>query len=526
MKEFEIAFPASEYSGMDNTPVLPSREKLIDMASKKLGVSSANIRDVKILKKSLDARSRQILFKYRIEASLTSDPIEEQATLEDYKDVHNAKPVIIVGAGPAGLFAALRLLQRGFKPIILERGKNVKERTADIKKLREKLILDENSNYCFGEGGAGTFSDGKLYTRSTKRGNVYDILSQLISFGAKDDILIDAHPHIGSDILPKIMIKIRQCIEEHGGEYHFNTQVVDFVREQKGWKALCGNGNSFEAENVILATGNSANDIYELFSRKGWTIEAKGFAMGVRVEHPQMMINQIQYHRKYQPYLPAAAYNMVQNIEDRGVFTFCMCPGGILVPSSTHNGQLVMNGMSNSARDSKWANAGMVVSVQPEDINGYIIEGEKLSSEDPLSLLKFQKAAEQKAFDVTKSFIAPAQRMTDFVQGRVSNNLPTSSYEPGLVSTDLNNVLPSFISQKLKQALPLLNKKMKGYYSSNASLIAIESRTSSPVRIVRNRETYQHITQSGIYPTGEGAGYAGGIISSAIDGVNVANAIK
>lgn len=515
MKEFEIAFPAKKK---------PSENELRAASAKAMGIPMTKLRGVSILRRSLDARSREVLYRYRVQGFTMDDPLPEGFKADSYRNVSSAEPVVVVGAGPAGLFAALKLLQNGLKPIILERGKDVHNRKYDIAAISRDGALNSDSNYCFGEGGAGAFSDGKLYTRSNKRGDVSFVLNSLVSFGADKNILIDAHPHIGSDKLPLILEKVRECIIAHGGEYHFNCRVTDISKESGKWKLQTA-GGSFSSRNVILAVGHSAKDIYELFENKGWALEAKGFALGVRVEHPQMLINQIQYHGRYESWLPAAEYSLVTQVEGRGVYSFCNCPGGILVPTPTEPGGLVLNGMSGSRRNSEWANAGMVVSVEPEDIIG----GQYGSG--PLAMLRFQEDIEKKAFDATSSFAAPAQRMTDFVRSRaakpmVSATLPKTSYFPGASSFPLQDILPSLVSDRLKKAFPLFDQKMKGYYTSEALLLGVESRTSSAVRIPRDPETLQHISLQGIYPCGEGAGYAGGIVSCALDGINCAAKIS
>lgn len=511
MKEFEVPYPLTH---------LPTQEELINAAAKALGVKPSKIAQVSIVRRSLDARSREILYRYRLLATTVDEPHSPDKQIPIYQDVSTKEPVLIIGAGPAGMFAALELLQLGKKPIILERGKDVHKRKYDIAAISTKGELNEESNYCFGEGGAGTFSDGKLYTRSNKRGDLYHILKQLVAFGAEESILIDAHPHIGSDRLPIIMEKLRNCIIEHGGEYHFESKVVDLKKCSQGWKVICANGNNFTAHNIILSTGHSATDIYHLFDKNRWQLEAKGFAIGVRVEHPQMLINQIQYHNRYQPYMPPAEYSLVAQVEGRGAFSFCMCPGGLLVPSSTSQGEIVLNGMSNSQRNSPFANAGVVVSVEPED----------LRTDSPMQMLAFRESVERAAFNASGSFRAPAQRMTDFVKSRkgapiLSNTLPKSSYAPGTISANLDEILPDIVSSKLKKAFPLFDQKMKGYYTREALLLAVESRTSSPVRIPRDPDSLQSISLPGVYPCGEGAGYAGGIVSSALDGVNCARKI-
>ena len=507
-----------------------SADEIQTAAVKALGVSPKikNQLKYRILRRSIDARN-DILYRYRVEVAKPEEVFEEYV-LEDYKDVSSAEPVIIIGAGPAGMFAALKLLMRGFRPVILERGKDVHARKFDMAKLSREGIVNPDSNYCFGEGGAGTFSDGKLYTRSSKRGDIREVLHQLVRFGADPSILIDAHPHIGSDKLPIVVENIRNCIVEHGGEYHFNSRVTDIVKLSDGSfnvitsSEVTGDGSDeasrsekvWQSRKVILATGHSARDIYEMFYQKGWEIQAKGFALGVRVEHPQSLINKIQYHGKYQPFMPTAEYSFVTQVLDRGVFSFCMCPGGILVPAATASGELVLNGMSNSQRNSKWANSGVVVQIEPEDFPEYAQYG-------PLALLRFQQDVERKMFEYTGSLKAPAQRMMDFCRRIPSANLPKSSYYPGVENAPLHELLPEHVSLRLKYAFPEIgNKKMHGYYTNDALVLGVESRTSSPVRIPRDPDTFEHVQVAGLYPCGEGAGYAGGIVSSALDGINCA----
>ena len=501
-------------------------------AVKALGVSPKMKSQLKyrIIRRSIDARN-DILYRYRVEVCKPDEELNEYV-LEDYQDVSAAEPVIIIGAGPAGMFAALKLLMRGFKPVILERGKDVHARKFDMAKLSTEGVVNPDSNYCFGEGGAGTFSDGKLYTRSSKRGDIREVLHQLVLFGADPSILIDAHPHIGSDKLPIVVENIRKCIIEHGGEYHFDSRVTDIEKLEDGSFNVtvtpchpeslpCHPEQSegsvtYASRKVILATGHSARDIYEMFHGKGWELQAKGFALGVRVEHPQSLINKIQYHGKYQPYMPIAEYSFVTQVLDRGVFSFCMCPGGILVPAATAEGELVLNGMSNSQRNSKWANSGVVVQIEPEDFPEYAQYG-------PLALLRFQQDIERKMFEYTGSLKAPAQRMMDFCRRIPSANLPKSSYHPGVENAPLHELLPEHVSLRLKYAFPEIgNKKMHGYYTNDAIVLGVESRTSSPVRIPRDPETLEHVQIAGLYPCGEGAGYAGGIVSSALDGINCA----
>ncbi len=492
-------------------------EDVLPLAAKALGCKPQMVGEWRVVRRSVDAR-KEPLYRYRVAVVRKGEDFEEYVT-EPYLDVASAEPVLIVGAGPAGMFAALKLLTRGYKPVILERGKDVHARKFDIARLSREGLVDTDSNYCFGEGGAGTFSDGKLFTRSSKRGDIREVLHQLVQFGADPDILVSAHPHIGSDKLPQIVENIRKCIVGHGGEYHFACRVEDIVRKADGsyeLKAPCG---SFSARKVILACGHSARDIYRLFVSRGWAVEAKGFALGVRVEHPQWLINKIQYHGKWQPFMPTAEYAFVTQIEGRGVFSFCMCPGGILVPSSTEPGELVLNGMSNSARNSKWANAGVVVSVEPEDLPHYQKYG-------PLSSLEFQRDVERSMFDFSSSFKAPAQRMMDFCRRVPSANLPASSYHPGTVPAPLHELLPENISLRLKYAFPYVgNKLMHGYYTNEALLLGVESRTSSPVRLPRDPQTLEHVDLPGLYPCGEGAGYSGGIVSSALDGIRCAEQV-
>lgn len=485
-----------------------------------------------IVHRSIDARG-DVTMRYRVEAYKKDEPYEEYK-LPEYQDVHNAEPVIVVGSGPAGMFAALKLLTLGLKPVVLERGKDVSGRKPDIAKLSRTGVVDPDSNYCYGEGGAGTFSDGKLFTRSSKRGDNREVLYQFVNFGADPSIIVDAHPHIGTDKLPSLVSNIRECIIEHGGEYHFQNRVSDIERAEDGVITVTAidekNDNktlTYKAKAVILATGHSARDVYEMLQGKGCELQAKGFAMGVRVEHPQALINKIRYRGQWEPGFPAAEYSFVEQVDDRGVFSFCMCPGGILVPSSTEDGYTVLNGMSNSARNSKWANAGVVVSIEPDDVP------EEYKKDGVFSLLNFQHDVEKKMFDyaaehaeadengVVNKLCAPAQRMVDFCEEQMSEDLPETSYRPGVVSAPLCELLPECVSSRLQKAFPLINNKMRGYYTEDALLLGVESRTSSPVRIVRG-DDFQCPQVPGLFPCGEGAGYSGGIVSSAIDGINCA----
>ena len=485
-----------------------------------------------IVHRSIDARG-DVTMRYRVEAYKKDEPYEEYK-LPEYQDVHNAEPVIVVGSGPAGMFAALKLLTLGLKPVVLERGKDVSGRKPDIAKLSRTGVVDPDSNYCYGEGGAGTFSDGKLFTRSSKRGDNREVLYQFVNFGADPSIIVDAHPHIGTDKLPRLVSNIRECIIEHGGEYHFQNRVSDIERAEDGVITVTAidekNDNktlTYNAKAVILATGHSARDVYEMLQGKGCELQAKGFAMGGRVEHPQALINKIRYRGQWEPGFPAAEYSFVEQVDDRGVFSFCMCPGGILVPSSTEDGYTVLNGMSNSARNSKWANAGVVVSIEPDDVP------EEYKKDGVFSLLNFQHDVEKKMFDyaaehaeadengVVNKLCAPAQRMVDFCEEQMSEDLPETSYRPGVVSAPLYELLPECVSSRLQKAFPLINNKMRGYYTEDALLLGVESRTSSPVRIVRG-DDFQCPQVPGLFPCGEGAGYSGGIVSSAIDGINCA----
>ncbi|MBO4427792.1 MAG: NAD(P)/FAD-dependent oxidoreductase [Bacteroidales bacterium] len=475
-------------------------------------------------KRSIDARKEPV-WRYRYEAYAPGEYVEPQ--LPEYKDVANAQPVIVVGAGPAGMFAALKLLSLGVKPVILERGKNVHERKIDMAKLSREGIVNPESNYCFGEGGAGAFSDGKLYTRSSKRGDISEVLLQLVAFGASSAILTDAHPHTGSDKLPTVVENIRNCIVSHGGEYHFGAKVVDIKGEKGDFEVVAADGRSWHGASVILATGHSARDIYEMLDRKGAALEAKGFALGVRVEHPQEKINWSQYHGMWKPGMPAAEYSFVEQQDGRGVFSFCMCPGGILVPSSTEPGTVVLNGMSNSARSGKFANAGVVVQIEPEDVPG----------DGPFKLLDWQRDVERKMFEFCASardakdapkdlpsnlMAAPAQRMEDFCLGRISKKMPETSYFPGVISAPLHELLPPIVADRLRKVFPRV--KIRNYYTNAALLLGVESRTSSPIRIPRDDISLEYVSLQGIYPCGEGAGYSGGIVSSAIDGIRCAEA--
>ena len=491
-----------------------NEEKTIKKAAEKLSVDPSEITFLKPVKRSVDARARQVLVRLQAQVFLNEEPPPAPVFMPDYPDVSGSNHVIIIGSGPAGLFAALKLIEKGIKPIILERGKDVQARRRDLAAINKEHIVNPDSNYCFGEGGAGTYSDGKLYTRSVKRGNVRKVLEIMVAHGAHERILIDAHPHIGTNKLPKLIQAIRNTIIESGGEIHFNQRVTDLnLSGNKITTVTTASGDSFTAPAVILATGHSARDIFELLDAKKILIEAKPFALGLRVEHPQELIDRIQYHCPSRgPYLPAASYNLASQVSGTGVYSFCMCPGGFIVPSATAPGEVVVNGMSPSKRDSRFANSGIVVEVKMDALAGH-------SKYRQFAAMQFQKEIEQKAFEAGgKTQTAPAQRMVDFVNSRHSSTLPETSYQPGIKSVDLKDILPPYITEALKLSFKDFGKKMPGYFTNEAVLAGVESRTSSPVRIPRHPETMQHIHISNLYPCGEGAGYAGGIISAALDG--------
>lgn len=488
-----------------------------DSACKLVNISPERVKNVQIIKRSIDARSRKVVFRIRLNVFI-DEVFEPEIITDSYQNVSDKKPVLIIGAGPAGLFAALRCIEIGLKPIIIERGKDVKQRRRDLALINKEGIINPDSNYCFGEGGAGTYSDGKLYTRSNKRGDIQYVLKTFVSHGATTDILIDARPHIGTNKLPNIIVSIRDRILNDGGEIHFDCRVTDLIISGSTLKGVLVGDKKFEAQSVILATGHSARDIYYLLEKHNILIEAKPFALGVRIEHPQEIIDQAQYHCSDRgPYLPPSYYSLVEQVDNRGVFSFCMCPGGIIAPCSTNQNEIVVNGWSPSKRNNPFANSGTVVQINMEDVPGSI--------EDPFKMLKFQAEIEKLAFNAGGGhLVAPAQRMVDFVNNRLSTDLPTNSYIPGTRSADLASVLPEFIYKKLQKALPVFGKKMNGYYTNEAILVGVESRTSSPLRIPRDKETLQHPQLLGLFPCGEGAGYAGGIVSAAIDGMNCADA--
>jgi len=506
-----------------NLTLLPeqaSDEKEIHrLAALQVSVHKTDLTGYIILRQSLDARNLpgKINLQLRLFIGEPTQPIELNF---NFKNVASSAEVAIIGAGPAGYFAALKLIELGLKPIIFERGKDVKERRRDLAAITRNNTVNPHSNYCFGEGGAGTYSDGKLYTRSSKRGDVMRILKLLVKHGADEKILYLNNPHIGTNKLPQIITAIRETITYFGGEIYFNAHVTNIIVEAKKVKGLQVGSIVYGFKNIILATGHSARDIFNMLHNNNILIEAKPFALGVRVEHHQELINQIQYKCKtIPPYLPPASYSLVEQVKGKGVFSFCMCPGGIIAPSMTAPGEIVVNGWSPSKRNNTFANSGMVVSVEPKD---YL----HLQKFGPLAAMKFQQQVEQQCFILgDKTLKAPAQRLVDFVNNKVSTNIPQNSYLPGTVSRNLNDVLPPFIALRLQEGFSAFGKKMKGYLTNDAVILATESRTSSPVRIPRNKITFEHTQIAGLYPCGEGAGYAGGIVSAAMDGENCAAAV-
>lgn len=481
-----------------------------------------DVNNVAVIKRSIDARGSRPVYRLRCEVYIDETPRKAKSIISTFKQVSQEKEVFIIGAGPAGYFAAMRLLKEGLKPIVLDRGKDVQARRRDLRAIQQEGIVNPHSNYCFGEGGAGTYSDGKLYTRSQKRGKIVDVLSLLVEHGATEDIMIDAHPHIGSNKLPKIVGNIRETIIEFGGEVRFDSHVTDLDIDHGRVKGLQINGDEWiKTDAIILATGHSARDIYKLLDAKKVYMEAKPFALGLRIEHKQSLIDSIQYNQVVrEENLPASSYSVVTQINGVGVFSFCMCPGGLVVPAATAPGEIVVNGMSLSRRDSPFANSGFVTAISTEELH-------ELGYKGVFGTMNFQQEVEQNMFNAGDgSQKAPAQRVTDFVEGKLSADLNDTSYIPGLFSARVDELLPTFVSDRLRNGVKEIGKKMKGYYTSSANFIGVESRTSSPIKIPRHKESYMHEGVEGLFPCGEGAGYAGGILSACMDGENVASAVK
>ena len=526
-----------------------SEQSLKTYISREKGLDIRTINAVRVLKKSIDARQRTIYVNVKVQVFINEVPDTQEYIPTEYKNVSGKPEVIVVGAGPGGLFAALRLIELGLRPIVIERGKNVRERKEDLAKISREHKVDPESNYSFGEGGAGAYSDGKLYTRSKKRGNVDKILNVFCQHGASTSILVDAHPHIGTDKLPRVIENMRNTILECGGEVHFKTRMDAIIIEKNKVIGIETNdGRTFRGP-VILATGHSARDVYRWLYANGVKMETKGLAVGVRLEHPSMLIDQIQYHNKNGrgKYLPAAEYSFVQQVDGRGVYSFCMCPGGFVVPAASGPHQLVVNGMSPSNRGTKWSNSGMVVEIRPEDLNDptlqlqacEVFEGsaeqqiEELirktakNGEQPvLAMMQFQERLEQICWQqANMRQTAPAQRMVDFTRKKLSYDLPVTSYSPGIISSPLHFWMPEFISERLSKGFEMFGRSSRGFLTNDAVMIAVETRTSAPVRIVRDNETLQHVTVEGLFPCGEGAGYAGGIVSAGVDGERCAEAV-
>ena len=526
-----------------------SEQSLKTYISREKGLDIRTINAVRILKKSIDARQRTIYINVKVQVFINEAPDTQEYIPTEYKNVSGKPQVIVVGAGPGGLFAALRLIELGLRPIVIERGKNVRERKEDLAKISREHKVDPESNYSFGEGGAGAYSDGKLYTRSKKRGNVDKILNVFCQHGASTSILIDAHPHIGTDKLPRVIENMRNTILECGGEVHFKTRMDAIIIEKNKVIGIETNdGRTFRGP-VILATGHSARDVYRWLYANGVKMETKGLAVGVRLEHPSMLIDQIQYHNKNGrgKYLPAAEYSFVQQVDGRGVYSFCMCPGGFVVPAASGPHQLVVNGMSPSNRGTKWSNSGMVVEIRPEDLNDptlqlqacEAIEGSaeqqteelirktaKDGEQSVLAMMQFQERLEQICWQqANMRQTAPAQRMVDFTRKKLSYDLPVTSYSPGIISSPLHFWIPKFISERLSKGFEMFGRSSQGFLTNDAVMIAIETRTSAPVRILRDNYTLQHVTIEGLFPCGEGAGYAGGIVSAGVDGERCAEAV-
>ena len=505
----------NEYQIRVTPEVAAQEDRLKAYLGDEYGLNPSDIKGVRILKRSIDARQRQIFVNLKVRTYVNELPTDDEYQHTEYPNVEGRPQVIVVGAGPGGLFAALRLIELGLRPIVLERGKNVHDRKKDLANISRTQQVDGESNYCFGEGGAGAYSDGKLYTRSKKRGNIEKILNVFCQHGASTAILADAHPHIGTDRLPKVIEAMRNTIIRCGGEVHFQTKMTQLIL-QGDTIVGCIADKEYRGP-VILATGHSARDVYRYLAEAKIEIEAKGIAVGVRLEHPSKLIDQIQYHNKQGRgrWLPAAEYSMVTQVDGRGVYSFCMCPGGFVIPAATDKEQIVVNGMSPANRGTAWSNSGMVVEVRPEDVEG----------DDCLAMMRFQEQLEKMCWQQgNMKQTAPAQRMVDFVNGKLSYDLPKSSYAPGLISSPLHFWLPKMISHRLQQGFKAFGKSAHGFLTNEAVMIAVETRTSSPVRIVRDKETLQHVQVQGLFPCGEGAGYAGGIVSAGVDGERCAEA--
>ena len=504
--------------------VAAQEDRLKGWLADEYGFDVRTIQGVRILKRSIDARQRQIYVNLKVRVYVNEQPHDDEYVRTEYPNVEGRPQVIVVGAGPGGLFAALRLIELGLRPVVLERGKDVHERKKDLANITKTQKVDAESNYCFGEGGAGAYSDGKLYTRSKKRGNTDKILNVFCQHGASTAILADAHPHIGTDRLPKVIEAMRNTIINSGGEVHFKTKMTQLILD--GDKVVGCLADKEYRGPVILATGHSARDVYRYLAEAKVEIEAKGIAVGVRLEHPSHLIDQIQYHSKQGrgKYLPAAEYSMVTQVDGRGVYSFCMCPGGFVIPAATDKEQIVVNGMSPASRGTAWSNSGMVVEVRPEDLDN--VKNENCNNVSPeLKVMAFQEDLERLCWQQgNMKQTAPAQRMADFVSGKLSYDLPKSSYAPGLVSSPLHFWLPKMISKRLQEGFKVFGRQAHGFLTNEAVLIAVETRTSSPVRIVRDREKLQHIRVQGLFPCGEGAGYAGGIVSAGVDGERCAEA--